>query len=61
MAFDPLSGSGIAISIETGVDAAQAIVREDTNGYRISLHRFFAHYLTLHRQVYGWETGTVPP
>ena len=42
MSFDPLSGSGITMAIETGVDAAHAILRNDSNSYRVSLHRSFS-------------------
>lgn len=56
MAFDPLSGSGITMAIETGVDAANAILRNDANSYRVSLHRRFSRYLTRRSQVYSWET-----
>ena len=56
MSFDPLSGSGVTMAIETGVDAAHAIIDNASNTYRVSLHRNFSRYLTHRNQVYNWET-----
>ena len=56
MSFDPLSGSGVTMAIETGVNAAQAIMDNDSNTYRVSLHRSFSRYLAGRNQVYSWET-----
>lgn len=56
MAFDPLSGSGVTLALETGISAAKAIIEDASNNYRIGLHRQFAHYLSKRSQVYSWET-----
>ena len=56
MSFDPLCGSGIMMSIETGVEAAHAIVEDGSDNYRMSLHRSFGRYLTERKQAYTLET-----